>query len=253
VLFQQLDNGFNFPPERRRNPVSDNDLYDSLMEVVKRRRTNRQFKPDPVPDEFITKIIEAARWAPSGFHTQPWEFVVVRKKEVKEKIVAILEKHGPPIRNTDQDPAAQTRVRGSFQDAPVFIISLCDWRARVGLPGLARESDALTASIFCSSMASAFLNMHLAAAALGLASQWYSAASGPDAEREIKRIIGIPEPLKIYDLMVVGYAAQPPIAKEVRELGSMIHYDDCGRQDFRTYEEVVEYAKITFDWCMSAH
>jgi nitroreductase len=97
------------------------------------------------------------------------------------------------------------------------------------------------------------LNMHLAAAALGLASQWYSASSGPDAEREIKRIIGIPEPLKIYDLMVVGYAAQPPIAKEVRELGSMIHYDDCGPQDFRTDEEVVEYAKVTFDWCMSAH
>ena len=95
--------------------------------------------------------------------------------------------------------------------------------------------------------------MHLAAAALGLASQWYSAASGPEAEREIKRIIGIPEPLKIYDLMVVGYAEQPPIAKEVRELSDMIHYDDCGLQDFRTDQEVLEYAKKTHAWCMSAH
>lgn len=233
--------------------MSANDLYDSLLEVAKKRRTNRRFKPDPVPDEAITKIIEVARWAPSGFHTQPWEFVVVRKKEVREKIVAALEKHGPPIRNISRDPAAQTLSKGSFRDAPVFIFLLCDWRARAGLPEGARQSDALTANIFCSSMASAFLNMHLAAAALGLASQWYSAASGPDSEREIKKIIGIPEPLKIYDLMVVGYAAQPPVAKEVRELREMIHYDVCGFEDFRTDEEVAAYAKKTHAWCMSAH
>ena len=233
--------------------MSANDLYDSLLKVAKKRRTNRQFKPDPVPDEYITKIIEVARWAPSGFHTQPWEFVVVRKKEVREKIVAALEKHGPPIRNISGDPETQAVAKGSFRDAPVFILAMCDWRARAGLPEKARESDALTASIFCSSMAGAFLNMHLAAAALGLASQWYSAASGPDSEREIKKIIGIPEPLKIYDLMVVGHAAQPPVGKEVRELGNMIHYDDCGLEDFRTDEEVAEYAKKTYAWCMSAH
>jgi len=233
--------------------VSANDLYDCLMQVIRKRRTNRQFKPDPVPDECITKIVEAARWAPSGFHTQPWEFVVVRKKEVRDKIVAVLEKHGPPIKNVSQDAAKQTPALGSFRDAPVFIILLCDWRARVGLPEGAAKSDALTANIFGSSMASAFLHMHLAAAALGLASQWYSAASGPDSEREIKRVIGIPEPMKIYDLMVVGYSAQPPIAKEVRSLAGMIHYDDCGLKDFRTNEEVVEYAKKTHAWCMSAH
>lgn len=233
--------------------MNANDLYDSLMEVVKKRRTNRQFKSDPVPDEYVTKIIEAARWAPSGFHTQPWEFVVVRKKEVKDKLVAALEEHGPPIRNTGRDSGTQTSARGSFRNAPVFIIVLCDWRARAGLPEGARQSDALTANIFCSSMASAFLNMHLAAASLGLASQWYSAASGPNAAGAIKRIIGIPEPLKIYDLMVVGYSDQPPIAKEVRDLGDMIHYDDCGVKDFRTDEEVLEYAKKTHAWCVSAH
>jgi nitroreductase len=233
--------------------VSANDLYDSFMKVAKKRRTNRRFKSDPVPDEYITKIIEAARWAPSGFHTQPWEFVVVRKGEVRNKLVAALDVHGPPIRNTGQNSGAQTSVRGSFRNAPVFIIALCDWRARVGLPEGAAQSDALTANIFCSSMAGAFLNMHLAAASLGLASQWYSAASGPEAEREIKRIIGIPEPLKIYDLMVVGYSDQPPIAKEVRDLEEMIHYDDCGVKDFRTDEEVLDYAKKTHAWCMSAH
>jgi len=228
--------------------MSDTDSYQGLLELVKKRRTNRRFKPDPVPDEYITKIIEVARWAPSGFHTQSWEFVAVRKKEVKDKILAVLEKFGPPIKN----PAQET-TSSDFRDAPVFIIQFCDWRARVGLPSGARESDALVENIFCSSMASAFLYMHLAAASLGLASQWYSAAGGPDSEREIKNILGIPEPLKIYDMMAVGYAACQPIPKEVRSTDEMIHYDDCGLEDFRSDQEVEAFAEKTHAWCLSAH
>lgn len=228
--------------------MGEMNAYESLLELVRKRRTNRSFKPDPIPDEYITKIVDVARWAPSGFHTQSWEFAVVRKKEVKDKIVAVLEKYGPPIKNPEQASS-----RGDFRDAPVFIVLFCDWRARVGLPAGARDNDALVANIFCSSMAGAFLYMHLAAASLGLASQWYSQAGGPDSEREIKKILGVPEPLKIYDMMALGYAAQPPVPKEVRSLEEMIHYDDCGVADFRTDEAVAGYARKTHAWCISAH
>ena len=51
--------------------------YEALLDLVKKRRSIRRFKPDPIPDEDIAKIIEVARWAPSGFNMQPWEFVVV--------------------------------------------------------------------------------------------------------------------------------------------------------------------------------
>jgi nitroreductase len=222
--------------------------YEHLLELVQKRRTNRRFKPDPVPDEYIRKIVDAARWAPSGFHTQSWEFAVVRKKEIREKILAVLEKYGPPIKNPSGESSG-----GDFRDAPVFIILFCDWRARVGLPAGARDNDDLVANIFCSSMAGAFLYMHLAAAALGLASQWYSRTGGPDCEREIKKILGVPEPLKIYDMMVLGYADGPPVPKEVRSLEEMIHYDDCGVEDFRTDEEVTAQAEKTHAWCLSAH
>ncbi len=228
--------------------MSEMDTYNGLLELVRKRRTNRRFLPDPVPEEYIKKIVDVARWAPSGFHTQSWEFVVVRKKEVKDKIVDVLERYGPPIKN----PAGETSG-GSFRDAPVFIFLFCDWRARVGLPAGARERDALVANIFCSSMAGAFLYLHLAAASLGLASQWYSAAGGPDSEREIKKILGVPEALKIYDMMALGYASQPPIPKEVRPLEDMIHYDDCGLQDFRNDGEVAAFAEKTHAWCLSAH
>ena len=62
--------------------------YESFLELAKKRRSIRSFKPDPIPDEYVDKIIEAARWAPSGFNTQPWEFVVIKKKELKESIEA---------------------------------------------------------------------------------------------------------------------------------------------------------------------
>ena len=223
--------------------------YDFLLDLVKKRRTIREFKPDPVPDEYIIKIIEVARWAPSAFHTQPWEFVVIKNAEIKNQVVAALEQHEPPIK----DPAKKDLTRRSFKNAPVFILLLCDWRAKVGLPGRTSKDQTRVAGLYNSSLANAFLYMHLAATALGLASQWYTATSREEAERAIREIIGIPESFTIYDMMVVGYGATPPNTKIVRNLAEMVHYDNCGVQDFRTDEEVNAYAKITKDWCMSGH
>ncbi len=228
--------------------MKESETYDYLLGLVKKRRTIRQFKPDPVLDGYVEKIIEVARWAPSGFHTQPWEFVVVKKKEVKDAIVAALEQYAPPITNPARIP-----TRRSFRDAPVFILLLAEWRAKVGLPGHPEEKNARVTALYNSSLASAFLYMHLAAASLGLASQWYTAASSPDAERTIKAIVGIPEPLAIYDMMVLGYAASTPNPKEVRALDEIIHYDNCGPQDFRTDEEVIADAEKTWAWCMTQH
>lgn len=222
--------------------------YDCLLDLVTKRRSVRQFKSDPVPDEYITKIIEVARWAPSGFHTQPWEFVVVRDPEVKAKVVAALDEHGPSIK----DPAKKDVERSSFRDAPVFIIALCDWRAKVGLPFNPRTNEE-AAPLYQSSLANAFMYMQLAAVSLGLGCQWYTSTSRPGAERAIKEIIGIPEALTIYDMMVVGYQAAAPGPKIVREVAEMTHYDACGVQDFRTDEEVEAYARVTKAWCMGEH
>jgi nitroreductase len=228
----------------------DNTLYDRLLEVVKKRRSNRKFKSDPVPEGTVEKIIEVARWAPSGFHTQPWEFVAVADKDIRGKIVEILEQNSPPIANPDEKDGT---APASFRVAPVFIFALCDWRAYVGLPFNMNKDDPIVASIFCSSMASTFLYMHLAAAALGLSSQWYSAAGSPATEKPIRSLIGIPEDLKIYDLMILGYPAAPPVPKEVRDIKSILHWNACGTDDFRTHEQVEKEATATKAWCLSAH
>ncbi len=55
-----------------------------LLQALQGRRSIRAFKPDDVPRELITKILEAARWSPSWGNTQPWDLVVVRGEMVRK-------------------------------------------------------------------------------------------------------------------------------------------------------------------------
>ena len=157
----------------------------------------------------------------------------MKKKELKEKISEIL--HSGMM-----SPAGKIDA-----DIPAFIILCGDWRAKVGLPGKMPENPALYRKVYWGGMASAFLYMHMAAAAMGLASRWVSTASSPGPEKKIKELLGIPEPLFIYDMMALGYGAVPPPEKLTKSLEDMIHYDDCGEDDFKTDEEVIAFAEKT--------
>src|SRR4030066_489678 len=57
-----------------------------ISEVIKTRKSIRRYKPDPIPDEILDKILEAARWAPTGENYQPWRFIVIKNPETKNKI-----------------------------------------------------------------------------------------------------------------------------------------------------------------------
>jgi iodotyrosine deiodinase len=74
LAFERLD-----VEESRRRAVA-------FRDHVRRRRTVRDFAPDPVPDDVIDAAIEAAGTAPSGANRQPWRFVVVRDPVVKRRI-----------------------------------------------------------------------------------------------------------------------------------------------------------------------
>lgn len=57
-----------------------------ILEVITTRKSIRRYKPDPIPDAMIDKILEAARWAPTGENFQPWRLIVVRNPETLKKI-----------------------------------------------------------------------------------------------------------------------------------------------------------------------
>ena len=61
------------------NPLAD---YEHLHRIMTERMSMRRLKPDPIPDDYITKVVEAGRWAMSGANSQPWEFIVVKDEMV---------------------------------------------------------------------------------------------------------------------------------------------------------------------------
>jgi nitroreductase len=228
--------------------------YEGFLELVKTRRSTRVFKADSIPDEYVDQIIEAGRWAPSGFNQQPWEFVVVKDPTLREGIVQIckaqvelsaqMEATRERGQMSPKPPHAPT-AGGDFSIAPVYILLLGDIRTRKGLPMMRRCDHEQWQLAFISGLAGAFLYMHLAATTLGLGSQWVSRVSTPYGNCMIRNLLGIPEVMEVYDMMVVGYPASVPAPRPMREKGRMVHYDYCGPDSFRSDEELNEFIKIT--------
>jgi nitroreductase len=229
--------------------------YDQLLELVKNRRSIRRFKPDPIPDEYIDKIIEVARWAPSGFNQQPWEFVVIKKPELRSQIVAYCKEQlllGHKMNATDNpdqgiaDPVQHTDGEGGkFHIAPVLILLLGDNRTMEGLPSAAKHGTDYLNNTFRASLTCSFLYLQLAASTLGVASQWLSSTQTPYVNFMIKELLGIPKYLTVYNMMALGYPAAQPKSRIVRSREQMVHYDHCGSTVFRSDAEVVEYIKKT--------
>ncbi len=237
--------------------------YDHLLNLVKKRRSIRRFKKDPVSEEIITKIIEVARWAPSGFNMQPWEFVVVQKEALRKKIVDILgfyweqskemETTRPAWQGTRWKLSGMTDTKGDFSEAPVYILVYGDPRTQAGLPLGVQTDRHRRRLIHLSGLANAFLYMHLAATTLGLASQWLSAVQTPYASCMIKDLLGIPPEMEVYDLMVLGYPAIKPPGKYMRNVKEIIHWDDDRKDDFRSDEEVKSFIKKSRSWTIGTH
>ena len=194
--------------------------YDDLLALVKQRRSVRRFKSDPVPDQLIRQIIDVARWAPSGFNMQPWEFVIVRKPALREKIVEITRTYWQQNMEMEKArPAWQGRTwkmkgiideKGDYSVAPIYILVCGDPRTQTGLPMGVQCDSHRRWLIHQSGLANVFLYMHLAVTTLGLAAQWYSNVQSPYASCMIKDLLGIPDALEIYDMMVLGYPAITP-------------------------------------------
>jgi 5,6-dimethylbenzimidazole synthase len=221
--------------------------YERFLELVKTRRSIRGFKTDPVPDEYVDRIIEAARFAPSGANSQPWEFVVIKDKESRDRIAALVTEQGEPGRKLELTRDEELRFPGTqgparepgYKNAPVFILLCGDPRTKEAYPlfTMLTRGD----SHFASGLASAFLYMTLAATTLGVGSQWVSATGSPLVKPLLKQLLGIPQDLEIYDMLVLGYAASRPNDRFVRERSEMVHYERFDKSRYRSPEEIREY------------
>lgn len=57
-----------------------------IVEIIKTRRSVREYKEDQIPEEDVKFLIDCARYAPSGFNMQPWSFLVIKNKDVMRKL-----------------------------------------------------------------------------------------------------------------------------------------------------------------------
>lgn len=211
--------------------------YEQFLELVKARRSIRNFKPAPIPPDYVEKILEVARWAPSGANSQPWEFIVVEDKKLRDKFINLITQNRTPRRS-------------GFKDAPVFIVVCGDVRKKIFYPGTRFEFEngkiailenqfMNTDSIFYSSLANAFLYIQLIVKILGLGSQWITGTTQANIQLEIKRLLRIPEYMVIYDTIALGYPASAPNPKTVRTLDEITHYDQYDNLKSETDDEII--------------
>ncbi len=210
--------------------------YDELLEFLKSRRTIRAIKPDPLPDDVVGKLLEVARWAPTGFNMQFAELMVLRDEGLRRRVKQVVDEWA------EHDFYALEATRESWQGepwrlerqgplkiplAPVFILILGDTRRRLGLPMNARYEKAKGDSIFECSLADVFVYLLLGAHSLGLAAQPVSAVKNGRVQGLLKHMLGLPDFILIYEMLVVGVPAvdAPPPAKLVRHLDEMVHHD----------------------------
>ena len=207
---------------------------DGLRELAMRRRSIRGYDESrEVSEEAVRAILDCARWAPSGGNGQPWEFVVVRDKETRDKIADIYLKQLEPKREMDLAVRGTAKMTGDgFRHAPVHLVILGDPRVKESYPIRTKLEKA--DSHFITGLANATLLIHLAAAALGLASQYVSDANSPYMETLLKALLKIPEPLRIYHLVPIGYAKGNFATPPRHELEEIVHYE---RYDMNKYRD----------------
>jgi nitroreductase len=199
-----------------------------LFEAMYTNRAVRQFRPDPVPDELIERVLDAAIRAPSGSNRQTWRFLVLRDPAVRARVGALYREG-----YYEYIPQRMRLLPGS-EHSPVFksALYLADHMATeppvlilACLETAPHEPPAGRAS--GASIYPAVQNLMLAARALGLGTCLTTLHLR--REQEIKAFLGIPDHVDTYALIPLGYPAKPfgPLGR--RPAAEVTYHDRWGQ------------------------
>jgi nitroreductase len=216
-----------------------------LFEAIYSARALRKFRPDPVPDELISKILDAAIQAPSGGNRQQWLFVVVKDLEQRRRLAAIYKKAAEVVaafyavrsRPAHVDQAAYRRMLASgsylyqhMDEAPVLLVP-CIRPETLKWPPLAEHVDqaAVATQIDrtkCASIYPAVQNVILACRALGLGT--VITTNHLIYENEVREVLKLPSDIQTHALMPIGYPLGKFGPMKRRPLGEVAMLDRFG-------------------------
>lgn len=180
-----------------------------LSELMRRRRSLRRYRAQPVPKEFLGQILEAAVWAPSAHNRQPWRFVVISRAATKERLAREM---GAKLRgdlSADAVPPAviDADVARSYQrvtEAPLLLL-LCmslqdmdeygDERRQAHERTMAQQSAAMAGQ-----------NILLMASSLGLGACWMCAPLF--CQDLVVSVLDLPADWRPQGLITLGFPAQ---------------------------------------------
>lgn len=157
----------------------------TLHEAIHTLRAVRRFKPDPVNDDLIQEMIEAATRAGSGSNRQPWRFIVVKDPEVRARLGALFE---------GDASASGASARTPWAEVPVLIVVCSDTPPGEHVMGpLAHAASVLPA----------VQNLLLMARALGIGTvvttRWHTHMA------ECRAILGLPDTAEIHAVVPAGW------------------------------------------------
>ncbi|MBU2102788.1 MAG: nitroreductase family protein [Candidatus Omnitrophota bacterium] len=156
-----------------------------VFEAIKTRRSIRSYRDTPVEAEKITTILEAGRQAPSASNRQEWRFIVVTDSNIRQAL------------------SVAAKNQKFIAQAPIVIAICAD-----------SDEHMMTCGQLCYPIdcAIAIDHMTLAAVSLGLGTCWI----GAFYEAEVRKILSIPAPIKIVELLTLGYPAHVPAHSKER-------------------------------------
>jgi len=191
-------------------------LAQATLKVIQDRRSIREYTDEPVSDQDLDMILEAARQAPSGENAQPWRYVIVKDPETRKKMGAIagggsgrrftaefvtkkMQERFTGLQDEAKKRAAFEKLTSGqvstfLADAPIDIV-VCGKKDVWDLP---YDTSA------------AIENMLLMVTALGLGACWVIAPCiDIRDEQRIKILLGLPEELKAVSIISVGHPTRP--------------------------------------------
>ncbi len=167
-----------------------------ILELIKSRRSIREFTAEPVAEADINRILEAGRWAPSANNSQPCKFIVVRRQEARQRLADVM-------------------PTGYFLPAAQVAVAVV--------------VDPEASKRCIEDGAAATQNMLLEAHSLGLGACWIG-CYGTEKEVGGKEVLEIPEEERLQCVIAIGRPAESPEAKERKPLEEMTFKEKYGRR-----------------------
>jgi len=214
-----------------------------LLDMMRHRRSSRTgfLEDKEVSDVEISQLLEAARAAPSGGNAQPWEFIIIRDKDMRMQIADLYKHQLRDKLELEKAIRGTTSVSGvGWRNAPVQILVLGDPRTSLCFP--LRTAEDKADSHFFTGLANATLQIMLMAESMGLSTQYVSDSASPYFSLMLKHLLGIPPLLRVYHLIPVGYTEVTATPKSRRPLDSMVHYERYDPTKLRSREYLEKFA-----------